>query len=143
MRPVLVEMDRPTPRGTADTGLGVRAKWLIGVPFRADNSRVVRLYYVVDGTRDVAQAVQAAMERANSAQERRARGGTPVTAEDIEVRRIMLDALGYLSLEADGDGSAVPKQRLRSGAARRPLSRAPRDPHRRSAEIHCRVTCAA
>jgi len=42
---------------------------------------------------------------------RRARGGTPVTAEDIEVRRIMLDALGYSSLEADGDGdrSAVPK----------------------------------
>jgi hypothetical protein len=117
MRPVLVEMDRPILRGTADTGLGVRTKWLIGVPFRADNSRVVRLYYVVDGTRDVAQAVQAAMERANSAQERRARGGTPLTAEDIEVRRIMLDALGYSSLEADGDGWAVPKQRLRSSAS--------------------------
>lgn len=74
-------------------------KWLIGVPFRPSASRVVWMYYVVDEACDVSQAVHAAMERANSAQERRARGGMPVMAEDMEVRRITLDAIGHTSLD--------------------------------------------
>jgi hypothetical protein len=96
---MLVERDRPVLRGAADTGPAVREKWLIGVPFRPDTSRVVWMYYVVDGARDDSQAVRAAMERANSARERRARGGTPVVAEGVEVRRIMLDPLGQTILD--------------------------------------------
>jgi hypothetical protein len=96
---MLVEMDRSVLRGAADTGPDVGEKWLIGVPFRPDASRVVRMYYVVDGAHDGSRAVRAAMERANSAPERRARGGTPVVAEGVEVRRIMLDPLGRTSLD--------------------------------------------
>jgi hypothetical protein len=73
--------------------------WLIGVPFRPGGSRVTWMYYVVDEAVDGPHAVHAAMERANSAQERRARGGIPVTAERIEVQRIMRDAIGRTSLD--------------------------------------------
>ncbi|WP_426570159.1 hypothetical protein [Streptomyces canus] len=74
-------------------------KWLIGVPFRPGGSRVTWMYYVVDEAVDGPHAVHAAMERANSAQERRARGGIPVTAEHIEVQRITRDAIGRTSLD--------------------------------------------
>ncbi|MGX1267907.1 hypothetical protein [Streptomyces phaeoluteigriseus] len=96
---MLVDMDRPILRGTAVTGPAVRERWLIGVPFRPDAARVVWMYYVVDEARDDAQAVRVAMERANSAQERRVRGGVPVVTEGIEVRRIRLDALGHTILD--------------------------------------------
>jgi hypothetical protein len=74
-------------------------KWLIGVPFRPSGSRVIWMYYVVDEAHDAPDAVHAAMERANSAQERRARGGMPVAAEHIEVQRILRDAIGRTSLD--------------------------------------------
>ncbi|MFG2357365.1 hypothetical protein [Streptomyces sp. NPDC048521] len=77
-------------------------KWLIGVPFRPGGSRVIWMYYVVDEARDVPDAVHTAMERANSAQERRARGGMPVAAEHIEVQRILRDAIGRTSLDGCG-----------------------------------------
>ncbi|MFH9090163.1 hypothetical protein [Streptomyces sp. NPDC017673] len=74
-------------------------KWLIGVPFRPDGTRVIRMYYVVDEDLDVAGAVHLALERANSPRDRRARGGVPAEVEHIEVRRILLDALGRMSLD--------------------------------------------
>ncbi|MGW2459485.1 hypothetical protein ACWEOA_12885 [Streptomyces sp. NPDC004457] len=87
------------PRTSPDSVLTQPVKWLIGVPFRAGGTRVIRMYYLVDEDLDVADAVHVAMERANSPQERRARGGVPVEAEHIEVRRILLDVLGRMSLD--------------------------------------------
>lgn len=97
----LREADRtaPDPRSSLRSVLTQPVKWLIGVPFRPSGTRVIWMYYVVDGAHDVADAVREAMERANSARERRARGGMPVTAEHIEVRRILRDALGCTSLD--------------------------------------------
>ncbi|MFD9292820.1 hypothetical protein ACFWBV_32075 [Streptomyces sp. NPDC060030] len=74
-------------------------KWLIGLPFHPSDSRVTWLYYVVDDADDGPHAVHAALERADGALERQARGGMPVHVKEIEVRRIIVDALGNLILE--------------------------------------------
>ncbi len=103
---MLTTMDRSSPAGTTETGAHGRAqpgKWLIGVPLRSTASRVVWMYYVVGEAGDVSRAVRVALARANSAQERQARGGGSVTAEELEVRRITLDALGRTRLEGPGD----------------------------------------
>ncbi|GGW79113.1 hypothetical protein CP966_02485 [Streptomyces galilaeus] len=92
---------RPGP--TVDHPFAQPEKWLIGVPFRPTASRVVWMYYVVDEAGDVSQAVHAALERANCAEERHMRGGGPMTADDLEVRRITLDALGQTGLDGPGD----------------------------------------
>ncbi|MFF8572622.1 hypothetical protein ACF06L_15440 [Streptomyces sp. NPDC015408] len=104
-------MDRSSPSGTTQTGAHGRAqpgRWLIGLPFRSTASRVVWMYYVVGEAGDVSRAVRVALARANSAQERRARGGGSVTADGLEVRRITLDALGHTRLEGPGGRAAAP-----------------------------------
>lgn len=73
-------------------------KWMVGVPFNASNSRVIWMYYIVDEARDSLHAVRAALERANSIQERQVRGGASVMAEHVEVQKILQDAIGRLSL---------------------------------------------
>ena len=73
-------------------------KWMVGVPFNASGSQVIWMYYIVDEARDSLHAVRAALERANSTQERRARGGASVVAEHVEVQKILRDAIGRLSL---------------------------------------------
>ncbi|MFG3158768.1 hypothetical protein ACGFY8_02705 [Streptomyces sp. NPDC048232] len=103
-------MDRSSPTGTTETGTRGYVQhetWLIGVPFRTTASRMVRLYYVVGESGDVSRAVRVALARANSAQERQAQGGGSVGAEDLEVRRITLDALGRTGLDGPGDRPAV------------------------------------
>ncbi|WP_234422315.1 hypothetical protein [Streptomyces sp. NRRL F-6674] len=57
---------------------------------------------MVDGAGDVSRAVRAALARATSVQERRARGGGSFTGEDLEVRGITLDVLGHTCLDAPG-----------------------------------------
>ncbi|MGV9643514.1 hypothetical protein [Streptomyces sp. NPDC003514] len=74
-------------------------RWLIGVPFQSAASRVVWMYYVVNEAADVSQAVHTALERANSAEEGDTRGGGPLTAKDLEIRRLTRDALGHTSLD--------------------------------------------
>ncbi|MGW5665442.1 hypothetical protein ACWEWG_36350 [Streptomyces sp. NPDC003758] len=88
------------PRTSLSSVLTQPVKWLIGVPCRPGGTRVIRRYYVVDEDLDVADAVHVALERANSPQERRARGSMPVEAEHIEVRRILSDVLGHMSLDS-------------------------------------------
>ncbi|MDQ0809598.1 hypothetical protein QFZ63_001312 [Streptomyces sp. B3I7] len=108
---MLTTMDRSSPSGTTETGphgFAQSQKWLIGVPFRSTASRVVWMYYVADDAGDVSGAVRAALARADSVQERQARGGGSVTAEDLEVRRITLDILGHTGLDGPGDRSATP-----------------------------------
>ncbi|POX62867.1 hypothetical protein C3492_14435 [Streptomyces sp. Ru62] len=97
----LREADQPArgPHTYLSTVLTEPVKWLIGVPFRIGGTRVIRMYYVVDEDLDVADAVHVAMERANDPQERHAHGDLPVEAERIEVRRILLDILGRISLD--------------------------------------------
>lgn len=107
---MLTAMDRSSrsgPTRAGSHGFARPEKWLIGVPFRSAASRVVRMYYVVGEAGDAAGAVRAALARANSAQERQARGGGFVTAQDLEVRRITLDALGHTCLDGPGDRSAA------------------------------------
>ncbi len=89
-------------------------KWLIGVPFRPTASRVVWMYYVVNEAGDVSQAVHAALERANSAEERDTRDGGPLTADDLEIRRLTRDALGHTCLDPGDrpDGSGDPSDVL-------------------------------
>ncbi|MER6851242.1 hypothetical protein AB0A81_35170 [Streptomyces flaveolus] len=74
--------------------------WLIGVPFRAEGSRLVWMYYVVDGARDDLHAVHAAMERAYSAKERQARGAMGAATEPLKIQRILRDAIGRVTLDA-------------------------------------------
>ncbi|MEV6760201.1 hypothetical protein AB0N16_06045 [Streptomyces sp. NPDC051105] len=74
--------------------------WLVGLPCRSDGSRIVWLYYVVGEAPDSAEAVRAAVRRANSASERDARGQVPVQPERAEVRRIRRHILGDFVLEA-------------------------------------------
>ncbi|MDX3322901.1 MULTISPECIES: hypothetical protein [Streptomyces] len=74
--------------------------WLIGVPFRAQGSRLVWMYYVVDGAGDDLHAVQTAMERAYSAEERRARGVAGAATEPLKIQRILRDAIGRVTLNA-------------------------------------------
>ncbi|MEU9221025.1 hypothetical protein AB0D47_31350 [Streptomyces sp. NPDC048376] len=74
--------------------------WLIGVPFRAPGSRLVWMYYVVDGARDDLHAVHAAMERAYSAKERRARGDMGAATEPLKIQRLLRDAIGRVTLDA-------------------------------------------
>ena len=108
---MLTAMDHSSPSGSTGTGAHGRAqpgKWLIGVPFRSTATRVVWMYYVVGEAGDVSRAVRVALARANSAQEKQARGGGSVTAEGLEVRRITLDALGHTRLNGPGDRSAAP-----------------------------------
>jgi hypothetical protein len=62
----------------------------------------------LDDAGDVSRAVRAALARANSVQERQARGGGSVTAQDLEIRRITLDAFGNTGLDGAGDRSARP-----------------------------------
>ncbi|WP_237552843.1 hypothetical protein [Streptomyces sp. SID5789] len=112
-------MDRVSPSGTAETaalGFAQPEMWLVGVPYRPTASRVVWMYYVVDEAGDVSGAVRATLARANSAPERQARGGESIMADDLEVRRIVLDSLGHLSLDGPGDLSAAPA-RCGPGAA--------------------------
>ncbi|MFJ6858939.1 hypothetical protein [Streptomyces werraensis] len=85
--------------------------WLIGVPFRAQGSRLVWMYYVVDGARDDAHAVHAAMERAYSAKERQARGAMGAATEPLKIQRILRDAIGRVTLDA---GQLNHEQRDRS-----------------------------
>ncbi|MFF4473645.1 hypothetical protein ACFYZ3_29280 [Streptomyces sp. NPDC001599] len=84
--------------GRADSAQS--ATWLIGVPFRAQGSRLVWMYYVVDGARDDLHAAHAATERAYSAQERRARGTMAAATEPFKVQRILRDAIGRVTLDA-------------------------------------------
>ncbi|MEV5514147.1 hypothetical protein AB0L50_14615 [Streptomyces flaveolus] len=108
---MLTAMDRSGARDTTETGAHGCAqpdKWLVGVPFRATASHVVWMYYVVGEVDDVSRAVRVALARANSAQERQARGGGSVTVQDLEIRRITLDALGQTRLDGPGDRSAAP-----------------------------------
>ncbi|MFI0836661.1 hypothetical protein ACH4TK_35160 [Streptomyces sp. NPDC021140] len=74
--------------------------WLIGVPFRARGSRLVWMYYVVDEARDDVHAVRAAMERAYSAQEKRARGAMSAATEPLKIQRLLQDAIGRVTLDA-------------------------------------------
>ncbi|MGW7210868.1 hypothetical protein [Streptomyces sp. NPDC054837] len=74
--------------------------WLVGLPCRTDDSRIVWLYYVVGEAPDSAEAVRAAVRRANSASERDARGQVPVEPDRTEVRRIRQHILGDFALEA-------------------------------------------
>ncbi|MFD0252338.1 hypothetical protein ACFVGX_15640 [Streptomyces sp. NPDC127113] len=121
---MLSAMDRSSPSGTTGTGAhgcALPGRWLIGVPFRSTASRVVWMYYVV-GVGDVSRAVRVALARANSAPERRARGGGSVTAEGLEVRGITLDALGHPRLDGPCGRSAAPSWRgpeASDGASRR------------------------
>ncbi|MFE1204968.1 hypothetical protein ACFW5V_25100 [Streptomyces sp. NPDC058762] len=108
---MLTAMDRSSPWDTTETGAHGCAqpdKWLIGVPFRSTSSHVVWMYYVVGEAGDVSRAVRVALARANSARERRARGGGSVTAQDLQIRRITLAALGQTRLDGPGDRSAAP-----------------------------------
>ncbi|MEU6534106.1 hypothetical protein ABZ869_33530 [Streptomyces sp. NPDC046928] len=107
---MLTAMDRSGPRDTTETeahGCAQPDKWLIGVPFRSTASHVVWMYYVVGEADDVSRAVRVALARADSAQERQARGGGSVTAQDLEIRRITLDALGQTRLDGPGDRPAA------------------------------------
>jgi hypothetical protein len=74
--------------------------WLVGLPCRSDGSRIVWLYYVVGEAPDIAEAVRAAVCRANSASERDARGQVPVQPDRAEVQRIRRHILGDFVLEA-------------------------------------------
>jgi hypothetical protein len=73
-------------------------KWLVGLSFHPSRSRLVRLYYVVDEALDPAHAVCTALRRAGGRRDREARGGVPVEAGQIEVQRILCDAIGRLRL---------------------------------------------
>ncbi|MER7688467.1 hypothetical protein [Streptomyces sp. NPDC097610] len=74
--------------------------WLVGLPCRSDDSRIVWLYYVVGEAPDSAEALCAAVQRANSAAERDARGQVPVEPDSAKVRRIRQHILGDFALEA-------------------------------------------
>ncbi|MDQ0605377.1 hypothetical protein QF037_009722 [Streptomyces canus] len=74
--------------------------WLVGLPCRSADSRIVWLYYVVGEASDSAEAVCAAVRRANSASERDARGQLPVELDRTEVRRMRQHILGDFALEA-------------------------------------------
>ncbi|MGW5656836.1 hypothetical protein [Streptomyces humi] len=74
--------------------------WLVGLPCRSNGSRIVRLYYVVGEAPDSAEALCAAVRRANSAPERDARGQAPVEPDRAEVQRIRQHVLGDFVLEA-------------------------------------------
>ncbi|MGW4549284.1 hypothetical protein ACWEN4_23385 [Streptomyces violaceorubidus] len=106
----LAELTGPTGDGVGQTANGPRTgsravdaqsvTWLIGVPFRTEGSRLVWMYYVVDGARDDAHAVHAAMERAYSAKERQARGAMGAATEPLKIQRILRDAIGRITLDA-------------------------------------------
>ncbi|WP_062651309.1 hypothetical protein [Streptomyces maremycinicus] len=74
--------------------------WLVGLPCRSNDSRIVWLYYVVGEAPDGAEALCTAVRRANSASERDARGQVPVEPDHAEVRRIRERVLGDFALEA-------------------------------------------
>ncbi|MFC8349916.1 hypothetical protein [Streptomyces sp. NPDC057280] len=74
--------------------------WLVGLPCRSDGSRIVWLYYVVGEAPDSAEALCAAVRRADSAKERAARGDVPVEPDRAEVQRIRQHVLGDFVLEA-------------------------------------------
>ncbi|MFF4112760.1 hypothetical protein ACFY0P_04625 [Streptomyces sp. NPDC001714] len=74
--------------------------WLVGLPCRSDDSRIVWLYYVVREAPDSAEALCAAVRRARSASERDARGQGLVEPDRAEVRRIRHHILGDFALEA-------------------------------------------
>ncbi|MEV8089632.1 hypothetical protein [Streptomyces nigra] len=74
--------------------------WLVGLPCRSDGSRIIWQYYVVGEAPDSAEAVCAAVRRANSAPERDARGHVPVEPDHAEVQRIRQHLLGDYVLEA-------------------------------------------
>ncbi|MFJ8510338.1 hypothetical protein [Streptomyces avermitilis] len=74
--------------------------WLVGLPCRSDDSRIVWLYYVVGEALDSAGALCAAVQRANSASERDVRGQAPVDPDRAKVRRIRRHILGDFALEA-------------------------------------------
>ncbi|WP_143203929.1 hypothetical protein [Streptomyces sp. CB02400] len=97
--PDRVSRTERNPGCGADSDALEHVKWLVGVPFRASVSRVIWMYYVVDEARDSLQAVRAAMKRANSEQERRARGGASLAVGHVEVQRLLRDATGRLSLD--------------------------------------------
>ncbi|MEU8734151.1 MULTISPECIES: hypothetical protein [Streptomyces] len=88
----------PTTGSRADGAQSMT--WLIGVPFRAQGSRLVWMYYVVDGARDEPHAVHAAMKRAHSAKERRARGDLGPATEPLKIQRLLRDAIGRITLDA-------------------------------------------
>ncbi|MEU6533905.1 hypothetical protein ABZ869_32495 [Streptomyces sp. NPDC046928] len=108
--PEFAEQTGPTGDGTGRMASGPRTgsradgtqsvTWLIGVPFRARGSRLVWMYYVVDGARDDAQAVHAAMERAYSAKKGQARGAMGASTEPLKIQRILRDAIGRVTLDA-------------------------------------------
>ncbi|MFI9603473.1 hypothetical protein ACWEQ7_05450 [Streptomyces sp. NPDC004069] len=73
-------------------------KWLVGLPFHDSASRLVWLYYVIEGASSRTGAVWTALVRANSRREWEARGRVPVEAGQVEVHRIRCDAIGRYSL---------------------------------------------
>ncbi|WP_046733175.1 hypothetical protein [Streptomyces humi] len=74
--------------------------WLVGLPCRSHGSRIVWLYYVVGEAPDSAEALCAAVHRANSPSEQDARDLVPVEPDRAEVQRIRQHILGDFALEA-------------------------------------------
>jgi hypothetical protein len=111
---------RPTTRSSADTRRPVHRpcitlgeevpartasprtvgdKWLVGLQIVTADRRCVRLYYVVDGALDLAQAVREGARRAHGELlELTAPTGSEFAGDLIEVRQLQQDALGRVDL---------------------------------------------
>lgn len=76
--------------------------WLVGFGYRTEQGQLVRHYYVVPGEADPELARRAALRRAVAPGERAVRGGRDLDARTTELRRMVRDPLGALSLAASG-----------------------------------------
>ncbi|MEU9384387.1 hypothetical protein AB0D38_26930 [Streptomyces sp. NPDC048279] len=97
---MLLEMDRPLdgPALRHPECSVATQKWLVGLPFHARGCQTVWMYYIVDRARDRPQAVWAAKARAGREADGRCRGGPAPEAGPVEVRRIMEDPIGNVTL---------------------------------------------
>lgn len=74
--------------------------WLVGLGFRTPRGRLVRHFYVLDGTAGPEQAHEAALELANDPSERAAHGNLRLDDGCVEMRRMSRDLLGAWRLSA-------------------------------------------
>ncbi|MFC4506935.1 MULTISPECIES: hypothetical protein [Streptomyces] len=95
----------PGPGSPAGSRPVKRDRWLVGLRFHTAGSQPVWLYYVVDDVWDTTHAVRMAVQRADSDRDRAVRGGPQAEADQIEVRRILRDALGRYRLSRCPDAS--------------------------------------
>lgn len=68
-------------------------KWMVGVRYHSADGRLVRHFYVVDGTRTEAQACRQAVECAG-------RKGEGLDAQWIQIQRLVHDRLGGVELSS-------------------------------------------